>query len=158
MARNNMVNNTEGRKKYIIGEEITMGICLKPEDIKGLKAKAVDISRAWCTVKNNEVYIVNMRIKDSSIKTEDGKLSNPDRKLLDKRDSLDNIISKVFKERLVIVPLDLSFNEDGKLKVTVGIGSKNPDYVQPVKKQFKHTNYGHKQFNGQRKNYYKKRA
>lgn len=133
MANGSMVNNTEGRKKYNVTDEITMGICLKPEDIRGLKANAVDISGAWCTIKNNEIFIVNMRIKDSFIKLENGKLSNPDRKLLDHRESLDSIISRVFKDRLVIVPLDLSLNADGKLKVTVGIGSKNADYVKEIK-------------------------
>lgn len=128
-----MVNNTEGRKKYIIEEESLMGICLKPDDIRGLKSNNVDISRAWCTIKDGEIFIINMRVKGSSIKGEDGKLISPERKLLERRSELDRIIKRVFKERLVLVPLELSTNEDGKLKVLVGVGRKNPDYVAPVK-------------------------
>lgn len=128
-----MVNNTEGRKKYIIEEESLMGICLKPDDIKGLKGNNVDISRAWCTIKDGEIFIINMRIKGSSVKGEDGKLISPERKLLEKKSELERIIKRVFRERLVLVPLELSTNEDGKLKVLVGIGRKNPDYVAPVK-------------------------
>lgn len=128
-----MVNNTEGRKKYIIEEESLMGICLKPDDIRGLKSNNVDISRAWCTIKDREIFIINMRVKGSSIKGEDGKLISPERKLLERRSELDRIIKRVFKERLVLVPLELSTNEDGKLKVLVGVGRKNPDYVAPVK-------------------------
>lgn len=128
-----MVNNTEGRKKYIIEEESLMGICLKPDDIRGLKSNNVDISRAWCTIKDGEIFIINMRVKGSSIKGEDGKLISPERKLLERRSELDRIIKRVFKERLVLVPLELSTNEDGKLKVLVGVGRKNPDYVAPVR-------------------------
>lgn len=128
-----MVNNTEGRKKYIIEEESLMGICLKPDDIRGLKSNNVDISRAWCTIKDREIFIINMRVKGSSIKGEDGKLISPERKLLERKSELDRIIKRVFKERLVLVPLELSTNADGKLKVLVGVGRKNPDYVAPVK-------------------------
>ena len=128
-----MVNNTEGRKKYIIEEESLMGICLKPDDIRGLKSNNVDISRAWCTIRDGEIFIINMRVKGSSVKGEDGKLISPERKLLERRSELDRIIKRVFKERLVLVPLELSTNEDGKLKVLVGVGRKNPDYVAPVK-------------------------
>lgn len=146
MKKNNgkMVNNVEGRKKYDILEESTMGICLLGSDIRGLKANKVDISKAWITIIDKELYIVNMRIPGSSIVNEEGKKQNPNRKLLEHREALDKMIKRVFKERLAIVPLELSLNEDGKLKVTVGLGRKNPEYVPPVKKAFN----GNKKFNG----------
>ena len=125
-----MVNNVDGRKKYDILEESTMGICLLGSDIRGLKANKVDISKAWITIIDKELYIVNMRIPGSSIVNEEGKKQNPNRKLLEHREALDKMIKRVFKERLAIV--------------TVGLGRKNPEYVPPVNKAFN----GNKRFNG----------
>lgn len=139
MAKRAMVNNTEGRKKYNIESEATMGVCLSPTDVKGFKAGNVDISRAWCTIVNKELYIVNMRIKGSAVKDENGKLISPNRKLLEHRDALDKMCSRVFKDRLAIVPLELSVTEEGLLKVTVGLGKRNPDYVAPVRGYTPHT-------------------
>jgi SsrA-binding protein len=132
------IENKEAQKKYIVEEEYTMGVCLSSNDMKGFKSGKIDISRAWCTINNRELFIVNMRVKGAAVKGADGKFVEPQRKLLEHRDTLDNIIKKVFKQKMVIVPLEVFSNEEGLMKIKVGICTKNPDYVPPVRTERPH--------------------
>lgn len=151
------VVNTEATKKFIIEQEYTMGVCLSSNDIRGFKSGNVDISKAWGTIKGNELFIVNMKIKGAAEKdAETGKFREPERKLLEHRAELDKLIATVFKNKLAIVPLEAFTNEDGLMKIKIGLCKKNPEYVAPVKverdkkpyekKQFRADNGGRKQF------------
>lgn len=134
MEKTIKVVNTEAAKKFIVEQEYTMGVCLSSKDIRGFKSGNVDISRAWGTIKGNELFIVNMRIKGAAEKDEEtGKFKEPERKLLEHRTELDKLIDAVFKNRLAIVPLEVFSNEEGLMKIKIGLCKKNPDYVAPVK-------------------------
>lgn len=125
--------NKEAYKKYIIEETYEMGISLNPHDNVGLSKGKIDVRRAWCTIKHNELYIRHLRILGGAFKNEEGSLIDPDRKLLEERETLDKIFNKVYKNRMVIVPIKAYtiVNDKGRrlLKITVGIGKKNPNYV-----------------------------
>lgn len=133
MEKKISIKNGEALKKYVIHEEFTMGVCLRPKDIKGFKSGKVDISRALGTIKNNELYIKGMRIRGAALKNPEGKLYEPDRKLLERRDTLDDLIKRVFSQRLSIVPLEVLSNDEGLMKIKIGVGVKNPDWVPPVR-------------------------
>lgn len=137
MEKKIKVENKEALKKYIVEKEYTMGVCLSSKDIRGFKSGNVDISKAWCTIKNDEMFIVNMRIRGSAIKGADGKLTNPQRKLLEHRNTLDDIIKDVFRNKLAIVPIEAFSNDEGLMKIHVALCKKNPDYVPPVKTEKK---------------------
>lgn len=132
----NIVNH-EAYKKYNVGKEYMMGVCLTPNDIRGFKSGKVDISRAWCTIQHKELFIVNMRIRGAATKNAEGKMVEPQRKLLEHREVLNNLISEVYKNKLCIVPLKVTANEDGLMKITVALCTKNPDYVPSERPAFK---------------------
>lgn len=155
------VVNTEAAKKFIVEQEYTMGVCLSSKDIRGFKSGNIDISKAWGTIKGNELYIVNMKIKGAAEKdAETGKFREPERKLLEHRAELDKLISSVFKNKLAIVPLEVFANEDGLMKIKIGLCKKNPDYVAPVKVERDRKPFEKKQFragNGDKKQFGEKK-
>ena len=149
MEKTIKVVNTGAAKKFIVEQEYTMGVCLSSKDIRGFKSGNVDISRAWGTIKGNELFIVNMRIKGAAEKDETtGKFKEPERKLLEHRHELDKLIDAVFKNRLAIIPLEVFSNVDGLMKIKIGLCKKNPEYVAPVKVEREKKPFEKKKFEG----------
>lgn len=147
MVKNLRVVNEEAKKAYIVVEEYTVGVCLSAKDIKGFKGGNVSIDHAWCTIKGNELFIKRLYIKGGAEKNSEGKFIDPDRKLLEHREVLDTLFKKVFTERLAIIPLEAFSNEDGLLKIKIGLCKKNPDYVKPEYKPRDYKNKPRKTFN-----------
>ncbi len=113
-------NNRKARFNYFFQELIEAGIVLKGSEVKSLRDGKSNISDAYATDNNGEIYLVNSHIplyKESSYNNH-----NPRdmRKLLLNKREINKIIGKINRDGLTIIPTKVYFRK-GKAKVEIAI-------------------------------------
>ena len=129
-------NNRKARFNYFFQELIEAGIVLKGSEVKSLRDGKANITDAYATDNNGEIYLINSHIplyKESSYNNH-----NPRdmRKLLLSRREINKLIGKINRDGLTIVPTKVYFKK-GKAKVELAIakGKKLYDKRQVKKKR-----------------------
>lgn len=106
---------------YEVLDSIEAGIVLTGDEVKSLRAGKVNLTGAFATVHDGEVYMINCNISTYSHayqKTEDK--AERRRKLLMHRKEIDKLIGEISKKGVTLVPLKLYF-KSGRVKVEIGI-------------------------------------
>ena len=113
-------NNRKARFNYFFQELIEAGIVLKGSEVKSLRDGKANITDAYATDNNGEIYLINSHIplyKESSYNNH-----NPRdmRKLLLNKREINKVIGKINREGLTIVPTKVYFKK-GKAKIELAI-------------------------------------
>ena len=113
-------NNRKARFNYFFQELMEAGIVLKGSEVKSLRDGKANITDAYATDNNGEIYLINSHIplyKESSYNNH-----NPRdmRKLLLNKREINKVIGKINREGLTIVPTKVYFKK-GKAKVELAI-------------------------------------
>tara|TARA_Y100001970_G_scaffold207614_1_gene252986 strand:- start:2181 stop:2651 length:471 start_codon:yes stop_codon:yes gene_type:complete len=113
-------NNRKARFNYFFLELIEAGIVLKGSEVKSLRDGKSNITDAYATDNNGEVYLINSHIplyKESSYNNH-----NPRdmRKLLLNKKEINKVIGKINRDGLTIIPTKVYFKK-GKAKVELAI-------------------------------------
>jgi len=113
-------NNRKARFSYFFQELIEAGIVLKGSEVKSLRDGKANITDAYATDNNGEIYLINSHIplyKESSYNNH-----NPRdmRKLLLNKREINKVIGKINREGLTIIPTKVYFKK-GKAKVELAI-------------------------------------
>ncbi|MFA7435860.1 MAG: SsrA-binding protein SmpB [Bacilli bacterium] len=133
---NIIARNKKATHDYFILEKYDCGIVLTGTEIKSIRANKVSIQDAYCNIKNNELFIINMHIA----KYEQGNIFNHketrNRKLLAHKSEIRKILGKITQEGLTIIPLTV-YIEGGYAKVEIAIckGKKNYDKRDDLKEE-----------------------
>ena len=128
--------NREARFNYFIVDEIEAGIVLTGTEVKSIRDGKCQLKDSYATIRNNEVYLLNMHINEYK----EGNLFNHDpkrtRKLLLHKSEIKKLHDKVKLEGLTLVPLKLYFKKN-KVKLLIGIckGKKNFDKRETIKER-----------------------
>jgi SsrA-binding protein len=126
--------NRKANFNYNITETFEAGIVLRGVEVKSLRSGTANISEAFVVERNGELWLQNSYIPEY----QGGVLSRFDtraqRKLLLHKKQVKRLIGEITKSGISLVPLDIHFNEKGKAKVTLGLGTgkKNYDKRQDV--------------------------
>lgn len=130
-----IARNKKANHDYVILETYEFGIVLQGTEIKSIRNHKVSIQDAYCQIKNNELFIINMHIA----KYEQGNRFNHDetrtRKLLAHKREIKRLLGKVTQEGLTLIPL-LVYIVRGKAKLEVGLakGKKSYDKREDIKR------------------------
>jgi SsrA-binding protein len=81
----------------------------------------VSINEAFCYFKKSELFIKNMNVGEYDFGTYLNHLPNRERKLLLKKSEINQLLQKVKEKGLTIVPVELSINERGFIKIEVSL-------------------------------------
>jgi len=128
--------NREARFNYFIVDEIEAGIVLTGTEVKSIRDGKCQLKDSYATIRNNEVYLLNMHINEYK----EGNLFNHDpkrtRKLLLHKNEIKKLHEKTKLEGLTLVPLKLYFKKN-KVKLLIGIckGKKNFDKRETIKER-----------------------
>ncbi len=129
-------NNRKARFNYFFQELFEAGIVLKGSEVKSLREGKANITDSYATDSGGEIYLINSYIplyKQSSYNDH-----NPRdmRKLLLKKREVNNVIGKINRDGLTVVPTKIYFKK-GKAKVEIAIskGKKLYDKRQVKKKR-----------------------
>lgn len=127
------IQNRRASYDYQLDEPIIVGIMLTGAETKSLRLGHGQLSGAYVTVKNSELWLINAVINGTrGIDITESQQSQA-RKLLAKRREIDKLI--VAKQQgKTIIPLELlTSNRYIKLKIATGIGKKKYDKRQVIK-------------------------
>lgn len=121
MERDFISKNRKARHLYFIEDTYEAGIVLKGTEVKSIRRGRVNIADSYCTVRDGEVFIINMHVSPY----EEGNIHNVDptrtRKLLLNKHEIRKLEQAVQLKGKTLVPLSLYFVR-GRVKVEVAVG------------------------------------
>ena len=116
-----VARNKRARHDYHILETWEAGVVLSGTEVKSLRQGKANLTDAYATVRDGEVFLLNLHISPY----EQGNQFNHDptrtRKLLLHKREIRRLIGGVERQGLTLVPLELFFNARGKAKVTLAL-------------------------------------
>ena len=128
--------NRKARFNYFIIEEIECGIELFGSEVKSIRDGNCNIKDSYAIIRNNEVYLINMFIKNYKEASIFNKEETRKRKLLLHKKEIFKLKEKIEKEGFTLIPLKVYFNKN-KVKVLLGVckGKKNFDKREVLKEK-----------------------
>ncbi len=130
------INNRKARYDYEILETYEAGIVLTGTEIKSIRNGQANLKDSYATIRNNEMFLLNMHISHY----EQGNIFNHNetrtRKLLLHKKEIIKLNDRIKIEGLTIIPLKLYFNRN-KAKILLGVakGKKTYDKRETIKKR-----------------------
>ena len=128
--------NRKAHFNYFILEEIESGIELFGSEVKSIRNGNCNIKDSYGVIRNNEVYLINMFIKNYKEASIFNKEETRKRKLLLHKKEIIKLKEKIEKEGYTLIPLKVYFNKN-KVKVLLGVckGKKNFDKREVLKEK-----------------------
>ncbi|WP_339045658.1 SsrA-binding protein SmpB [Candidatus Mesenet endosymbiont of Agriotes lineatus] len=132
-----IIENKKARFNFFILEELEAGIILMGSEVKSLREKKVNLSDAYVSEKNSEMWLNNMHISEYKPANRFNHSPKRARKLLLHKKQANKLIGKVKESGITIIPLSLYFNDKGiaKVKIAVAKGKKLYDKRETIKKR-----------------------
>ena len=120
-ATKTIATNREARHEYFVLEALETGVELKGTEVKSLRERACQITDAFCLIRGQEAWLHGVHIHPYS----NGGVWNVDpdrkRKLLLHRNQIDYLDGKLRQKGMALVPLELYFDEHGRVKLAIGL-------------------------------------
>ena len=117
-----IATNKRATYDYNLSNKFDAGLVLTGSEVKSLRQNSSSIKESYVDDIGDELWLCNCFIKKYESSNE--KDNNPTRKrklLLNKRE-LDKMLGSVKKDGFTIVPISLYFNENGLVKLNIGLG------------------------------------
>jgi len=137
MKKQTIAKNKRAFFDYFITSKVEAGVVLLGSEVKSLRNGGASIAESYADVTdNNELILINSYIKEYS---NSGNHLQHDarrhRKLLMHKKELSKYAGAISKKGITIIPLELYFNEKGKIKLELGIaeGKKKHDKRSSIK-------------------------
>jgi SsrA-binding protein len=129
--------NRRARYEYIFIEEFDCGIILVGSEVKSVRMGNVTMVDAFIYIKDNEVWIKNLKVAPyKSAHTLDKHEENRDKKLLLNKKEISRIKRKLDDKGITAIPLGMFIkNNRIKIKIAVAKGKKNFDKRASIKER-----------------------
>lgn len=119
--RHLIAKNRSARHEYEVLETLEAGIELTGTEVRSLRERACQLSDSFCLIRGGECWLYGVHIHPYS----NGGVWNvdPDRKrrLLLHRRQINYLDAQLRQKGLALVPLDIYFNEQNRVKLTVAL-------------------------------------
>lgn len=116
-----VATNRQARHRYTLLDTVECGIVLTGSEVKSLREANVQLTEAWASVRDGEVWLHGLHVAPySHAQPHSGHEPVRDRKLLLHRHQIDRLRHRMQTERLTMVPTKLYFS-DGKVKVEMAL-------------------------------------
>lgn len=116
-----VARNKRARHDYHILETWEAGVVLSGTEVKSLRQGKASLTDAYATVRDGEVFLLNLHISPYEQGNQFNHEPTRTRKLLLHRKEIRRLIGGVERQGLTLVPLELFFNARGKAKVTLAL-------------------------------------
>ena len=132
-----IARNRSARHEYFVDETFEAGIELRGTEVRSLRERACQITDAFCLIRGGQRWLHGVHLHPYS----HGNIWNvdPDRKrrLLLHRRQIDYLDGKLRAKGMALIPLELYFNEQNRVKLLIGLcrGKKLYDKRQDIAKR-----------------------
>ena len=126
-GRSLVASNRKARHDYTIHDTWEAGLVLSGTEVKSLRAGHANLTDAFATVDDGEVWLRGAHIPEYSNGTWTNHTARRTRKLLLNRREIDKIQREMGPGGTTLIPLSLYFN-DGYAKVELGLGTGKREY------------------------------
>ena len=116
-----VAKNRKATFEYSIEEKYEAGIVLRGSEVKSLRMTHPSLAESYAFVKNGEVWLVGLHIYTVAHASYLNHPERRDRKLLLNAREIKKIESATRQKGYTLIPLELYFNADNRLKVELGI-------------------------------------
>ncbi|WP_019129169.1 SsrA-binding protein SmpB [Enorma massiliensis] len=117
-----IAKNRSAHHEYFIEETYECGVELSGTEVKSLRERGCQISDTFALIRGGECWLMGAHIHPYS----HGSIFNRDpdrrRKLLLHRKEIDHLDQKLRTRGYALVPLELYFNDQGRVKLMLGLG------------------------------------
>jgi SsrA-binding protein len=130
--------NKKASYDYEILEKFEAGIVLMGSEVKSLRNCRVSLGEAYAGLsRHNEVFLYQMHIPEYKLAHRANHAPTRNRKLLLHRRQIAKLIGQLKRGGYSLVPISIYFNENGFVKVSMGIGrgKKNVDKRETIKQR-----------------------
>lgn len=133
--RKTICRNRKARHDYFIEEQIEAGMVLVGSEVKSLRSGKASIKEAHCKIIEGEAYLVGATISEYPWANRFNHEPTRRRKLLLNARQLDRLETAVREKGTTLVPLEIYFNERGRVKCLVGLahGKRQHDRRRDIK-------------------------
>jgi SsrA-binding protein len=121
MASDLNIRNKKAYFEYHILEKFTAGIKLLGTEIKSIREGKANLSDAYCTFLNDELFVRNMHIAEYSHGSFYNHEQKRDRVLLLNKKELRKLREKGEEKGFTIIPLALFISDRGFAKLEIGL-------------------------------------
>lgn len=131
----NITENKKAKFNYKILELYECGIVLAGSEVKSLRAKHVNISDSYAIIKNNEIFLLDLKIQQYKNQTHDISDVNRTRKLLLKKIEIKKI-KKQLSKKFSLIPTQV-YLKNNLIKICLALAKNkfNIDKRDIIKKR-----------------------
>jgi len=116
-----IAENRRARFDYHIESDLEAGIILTGSEVKSLRQGGANIGESYASVEGGELWLINGYIAPYLPARTWGHEERRRRKLLVSRRELARLWSATAREGMTLVPLRMTFNDRGMVKLAIGI-------------------------------------
>ena len=129
------IKNRKAEFEYFLLTTYSAGIVLSGTEIKSIRAGKANITDAYCSFENGELWVHNMHISEYANGSYNNHEPKRDRKLLLTAKELKKLLIKLNERGMTIIPTLLWINEKGfaKLDIALAHGKKMYDKRESIK-------------------------
>ncbi|MGI6216274.1 MAG: SsrA-binding protein SmpB [Coriobacteriales bacterium] len=136
-GRKKLARNKRAFHDYDILETFEAGIVLTGTEVRSLRDNGCQLTECFVVIRKNEAWLIGVHISPFT----NGSYSNVDsdrnRKLLLHKKQINYLLQKTREKGMAIVPLEMYFDKNGRVKVEIGLakGRKLYDKRQAMAKR-----------------------
>jgi SsrA-binding protein len=131
-----VATNRKARHEYFVLETFEAGIALKGPEVKSLRRARASLQESYATLKNGEVWLVDMHISPYEQAAIDAFDPTRVRKLLLHKKEIRRLVGKLAEKGLTLVPLRVYFkNGIAKVELALAKGKRAYDKREAIKRR-----------------------
>ncbi len=115
--------NRRARQRYALGERLEAGLALLGTEVKACREGKAHLNDAFVHVYRGEAFLMNGHIAEYAHGNRFNHEPGRGRKLLLHKKEIDKLEVATRQKGQVVIPTQLYFNEDGRVKVEIAIGT-----------------------------------
>ncbi len=119
--RKRISENRRARHEYFIEETFETGIVLTGTEVKSLRLGKGNLQDSFAQITNNEVLLHNCHISPYDFGNRFNHEPLRTRKLLMHKTEIRRLFAKTREQGLTLIPLQMYFNEKGRVKVELAL-------------------------------------
>jgi len=131
-----VATNRKAWHEYFVLETFEAGIALKGAEVKSLRQSRASLQESYATLKDGEVWLVDMHISPYEQAAVDAYEPKRVRKLLLHKKEIRRLVGKLAEKGLTLIPLRVYFkNGIAKVELALAKGKRSYDKREAIKRR-----------------------